>query len=175
MDAAPRSSIRPRRSVSVSFLLVAGGFLLFSALTWFTVVNNRAVSLDEERAVERRQILDETLAAQKNLATTAGWVDEAGGIARIPIDDAMGMALVKLRDKPVRPSQVLTDKAMAAKAAADAANAEDAEDAPPIDQNAAPETGPQEPGQTAPDALDSSGDESNTPPPASGEVSQTNL
>jgi hypothetical protein len=104
MDSQSSKSSKPLIS---SVLFVVAGMLVFLVATTYLRISRGNVSgHDEQRSKERIEIRDKTLSASKTLVESAAWVDKAKGIARIPVTDAMPLALTALAAKPVGASSV---------------------------------------------------------------------
>lgn len=101
------SSELKKASVAPAFIGGIFVFLLFALLVavWFHFAGG-AESYDDKRAAAR---FDKLHALQKeNLQklTVYGWVNKQKGIVRIPIDAAMKLAAIELKNKPVQASAV---------------------------------------------------------------------
>jgi hypothetical protein len=57
---------------------------------------------DADAATNRVAVVTALRVEAEKQLTTVGWVDEAKGIARVPISNAMAMVLPELRAKPVK-------------------------------------------------------------------------
>ncbi|MFQ3670709.1 MAG: hypothetical protein SNJ84_04550 [Verrucomicrobiia bacterium] len=100
---APNSSSTPSPWPGVIFALL--GFGLFAALVVYVL--DRAgtapdAAYEEERALKRATALAEVRAADAARLGQAGWVDQAAGVAHIPIERAMELEVRALRRKPVQ-------------------------------------------------------------------------
>src|SRR5688572_6705862 len=85
-------------------------FFLFTLLVLFWVRGSgRKGGYEDSRAQERSKIREELVTAAKVKLTTAGIVDQAKGVAHIPIADAKKSVLAELKAKKVGPSQVKVD------------------------------------------------------------------
>jgi len=76
-------------SVTVAAVLVC---LIFAALVWKMRQYTTPAPLGAERAAERAKALAELRAAEANALDTVGWVDQAKGVVRLPIAEAMKLA-----------------------------------------------------------------------------------
>ncbi len=65
------------------------------------------VAYEEERALKRSAALAEVRAGDAQRLGQAGWVDQAAGIAHIPIARAMELEVKALRNKPVQAGPVI--------------------------------------------------------------------
>jgi hypothetical protein len=68
---------------------VAGSFLIVAALVWVMQRYTQPAALNAERAAERAKALGELRAAETEALQHAGWMDQAKGIVRLPIEEAM--------------------------------------------------------------------------------------
>ncbi len=73
-------------------------FALFAGFVFWMLRSGDVASFDEEaiRATERYDILAKVQEENRNLTSGYGWVDQAKGTVRIPLDRALEMAVVKL-------------------------------------------------------------------------------
>jgi hypothetical protein len=71
---------------------VLGACLIFAALVWQTKKYTQPPLLDEGRAAVRTKALSELRAAEMEALNTAGWVDQAKGVVRLPIAEAIKLA-----------------------------------------------------------------------------------
>lgn len=103
---AESSATTSTGSVWTSILFAGLGFLLFGGLMWY-VLNLAGpggdAAYEQERALKRAAALAEVRARDSKLLGEAGWVDQAKGIAHIPISRAMELEVKALRKKPVQP------------------------------------------------------------------------
>jgi len=76
-------------SVTVAVVLVC---LIFAALVWKMRQYTTPAPIGAERAAERANALAELRAAEANALDTVGWVDQAKGVVRLPIVEAMKLA-----------------------------------------------------------------------------------
>lgn len=85
-------------------------FFLFTLLVFFWVRGSgRKEGYEDTRAAERAKVREELVSAAKAKLTSAGIVDEAKGIAHIPIADAKKAIVSELKNKKVAASQVKVD------------------------------------------------------------------
>jgi hypothetical protein len=80
---------------------------LIAALLVFVVVGlystsvaNHTTTYDDDQAAERYAKLAKQQADDAKTLTTADWVDQAKGIVRIPVDEAIPQTIAMLRAKP---------------------------------------------------------------------------
>jgi hypothetical protein len=68
---------------------IAGSFLIVAALVWVMQRYTQPAALNAQRAAERAKALGELRAAETEALEHAGWMDQAKGIVRLPIEEAM--------------------------------------------------------------------------------------
>lgn len=68
---------------------VFGAFLIVGALVYVMQKYTQTAPLNANRAAERAAALKELRATESDALHTAGWVDQAKGIVRLPIAEAM--------------------------------------------------------------------------------------
>ncbi len=66
--------------------------LIFAALVWKTRQYTTPPPLNAGRAAERAKALAELHAAEADALNNVGWVDQAKGVVRLPIAEAMKLA-----------------------------------------------------------------------------------
>jgi len=71
---------------------ILGAFLVFGALVWATWRYTRPAPLGKDRVAVRKKALAEVRAAEAGQLNNYGWVDQARGIVRLPIAEAMKLA-----------------------------------------------------------------------------------
>jgi hypothetical protein len=74
---------------------IVGAFLIFAALVWAMWYYTRPAPLGEDRVAIRRKALAEMRAAEAEQLHNYGWVDATKGIVRLPIAEAMKLALAQ--------------------------------------------------------------------------------
>ena len=82
-----------------SILGVLGSLLIFIFIIIIAYLPNRSESIDSERIKERELNLKQNKAAQQSQANNYGWIDKTAGVIRIPIDEAVELAVEKLAQK----------------------------------------------------------------------------
>ena len=70
-------------------LAVVGACLIFAFLVGETKKYTQPPPLDEGRAAVRAKALSELRAAEADALNNVGWVDQAKGVVRLPIGEAM--------------------------------------------------------------------------------------
>jgi len=103
MNAEP---VHERRILPV-LIGIVGALLIVLVLILAMQHYTRPAPLNEKRAAERAKALAELRGVEHNELTTAGWVDPAKGIVRLPIDDAMKMVEREWRNPPAARSNLL--------------------------------------------------------------------
>lgn len=94
-------------SVTVAAVVVC---LIFAALVWKTRQYTTPPVLGAERAAERAKALAELHAAEADALNNVGWVDQAKGIVRLPIAEAVKLA-EKQWQNPAQARATLNDRA----------------------------------------------------------------
>lgn len=79
------------RSYSVTAAVVIA-CLIFAAIVWKTKQYTTPALLGAERAAERAKALVELRAAETEALHNVGWIDQAKGVVRLPIADAVKLA-----------------------------------------------------------------------------------
>ena len=74
-------------------LAVLGALLIVAALVWAMHYYTQPAPLGEDRVGVRKKALAEMRAAEATELGSYGWVDQAKGVVRLPIADAMQIAL----------------------------------------------------------------------------------
>lgn len=87
----------------VTIAAAIGGFAIFALIVFVAYLPNKPAPLpagaDSVRTPEQRKAaLAEMRAKEKAAATTYGWVDQATGVVRIPIDEAVKLTIQDLKD-----------------------------------------------------------------------------
>ena len=86
------SSKETLRSTLAYVVAVAGTFLIAAALVWATRKLAAPPPLGEDRVAVRYQNLAEVRGLDSKALTTVGWVDQAKGVVRLPIEEALKLA-----------------------------------------------------------------------------------
>ncbi len=157
----PNPTARSSAPIFIGGLIM---LLLFTGLTWW-MLKSRPEPLNEEaiRSAQRIEILQKVNEqAEKDLNQFA-WVDEAKGIAQVPVDYAMKLEIEALRQAPgPRPAYPVDPIAAAAFLEAQKANREAAA-SPAAEVPAEPPAQTSEP-SPAETPADSAAPDSNQPP-----------
>jgi hypothetical protein len=77
---------------------IAGSLLIVAALVWAMQHYTQPPPLGEDRVALRKKALAELRAAEASELETYGWVDQAKGVVRLPIAEAMKLALREWRN-----------------------------------------------------------------------------
>jgi hypothetical protein len=95
---------------------VLGAFLIIAALVWAMLRYTQPPPLGEERIAARKKALAELRVAEANELESCGWVDQAKGVVRLPIAEAMQIALREWQNPSVARSNLIArvEKATAA-------------------------------------------------------------
>ena len=101
---------------------VLGSLLIVAALVWAMQHYTQPPPLGEDRVAVRKKALADLRAAEANELEYYGWVDQAKGVVRLPIAEAMRLALREWQ-KPTAARSNLIARVEKATAAAPAAPA----------------------------------------------------
>jgi hypothetical protein len=72
---------------------ILGCFLIVAALVWAMRHYTRPAPLGEDRVAVRKKALAELRASEAEELNTYGWLDQGKGVVRLPIAEAMKLAL----------------------------------------------------------------------------------
>ena len=72
---------------------ILGAFLIVATLVWAMQRYTQAPPLGQDRIAVRKKALADLRAAEATELGTYGWVDQTKGVVRLPIVDAMQLAL----------------------------------------------------------------------------------
>jgi len=88
-------SAQPARERTGSAYLVGilGSFLIVAALVWAMQHYSQPPLLGEDRVAVRKKALADLRAAEINELESYGWVDQTKGVVRLPVAEAMKLAL----------------------------------------------------------------------------------
>ena len=81
------------RTVGLYFVAIAGTFLIVAWLVYAMQRYTRPAPLGTARAQERLKGLAEITAANTEVLNNYGWVDQGKGIVRMPVSNAVELAL----------------------------------------------------------------------------------
>lgn len=79
----------PERTALAYVAGILGSFLIVAALVWAMRYYVRPAPLGEDRAAVRAKALAELRAAEADALANAAWLDQAKGVVRLPIAEAM--------------------------------------------------------------------------------------
>jgi hypothetical protein len=101
---------------------ILGSLLIVAALVWAMQHYSQPPPLGEDRVAVRKKALAELRAAEANDLENYGWVDQAKGVVRLPIIQAMQLALRDWQNPAAARSNLIArvEKATAAAPAAPA-------------------------------------------------------
>lgn len=107
MNSEPKSKCG---AIAAYSLAVVGAFLIVGGLVWIMYAYTRPEPLAEDRAAFRRKTLAEVKQADADALDTPVyvWEDQPKGIVRIPIKDAMALALRMWQDPAAARSNLVS-------------------------------------------------------------------
>jgi hypothetical protein len=84
----------PRDRTGLAYLAgIVGALLIVAALVWAMQRYTQPPPLGEDRIAVRKKALADLRAAEASELESYGWVDQAKGVVRLPINEAMKLAL----------------------------------------------------------------------------------
>ncbi len=83
----------PERTGLAYLVGILGALLIVAALVWAMRHYTQPPPLDGERIAQRKKALAEMRAAEATGLGTYGWIDQTKGVVRLPIAEAMKLAL----------------------------------------------------------------------------------
>ena len=86
---------------------ILGSFLIVAALVWAMHKYTEPAPLGANRAAERSRALAEMRAAEADALNNVGWIDQAKGIVRLRIEDAMKLVERSWQNPPAARSNLL--------------------------------------------------------------------
>jgi hypothetical protein len=88
-----------RGRTGLAYLIgILGSFLIIAALVWAMQRYTQPPPLGEDRVAVRKKALADLRAAEASELESYGWVDQAKGVVRLPIAEAMKLALRDWQD-----------------------------------------------------------------------------
>jgi hypothetical protein len=88
------SSQAARERTGLAYLIgILGSFLIIAALVWAMQRYTQPPPLGEDRVAVRKKALADLRAAEASELESYGWVDQAKGVVRLPVAEAMKLAL----------------------------------------------------------------------------------
>jgi hypothetical protein len=91
MNERMKDHPEPNRAAWAYAVGILGSFLIVAALAWAIHRYTQPPALGEDRAAVRAKALAELRAAETEALASPGWIDQAKGIVRLPIEQAMSM------------------------------------------------------------------------------------
>ncbi|HVM51088.1 MAG TPA: hypothetical protein VMU04_23870 [Candidatus Acidoferrum sp.] len=95
------------RTTSAFVIGTLGCFLIVAALVWAMHHYTQPPPLGEDRVAVRKKALAELRAAEAEELSTYGWADQAKGVVRLPIAEAMKVALRQWQDPAAARSNLI--------------------------------------------------------------------
>jgi hypothetical protein len=83
----------PERTGLAYLIGILGSLLIVAALVWAMQRYTQPPPLGEDRIALRKKALVDLRAAEASELESYGWVDQAKGVVRLPINEAMKLAL----------------------------------------------------------------------------------
>jgi hypothetical protein len=83
----------PERTGIAYFIGILGSLLIVAALVWAMRHYTHTPPLGEDRVALRKKALADLRAAEASELESYGWVDQGKGVVRLPIAEAMKLAL----------------------------------------------------------------------------------
>lgn len=101
MTGLPQLNSQPARFLTALayFAGTVGTFLIVAALVW-AMVHYTQPPPAEDRAAVRAKALAELRAAEAEALNNPGWIDQGKGIVRLPIEQAMKLAVAEWGQNP---------------------------------------------------------------------------
>ncbi|MEI8042309.1 MAG: hypothetical protein WCL11_12940 [Verrucomicrobiota bacterium] len=97
-----------RGSGSMAYVAgILGCFLIVAALVLAMRFYTQPAPLGEERAAVRRKALAELRTAEADELTTYAWLDQAKGVVRLPIAEAMKLSLLESQNPAAARSNLI--------------------------------------------------------------------
>ncbi len=107
---------QPSRATLAAYAVcILGSLLIVYALVWTMQYYTAPPPVNQARIEERKKALAEQRAADEALVNHYGWVDQARGIVRLPVTNAMELTVREYRNPAAARSNLmaLSDKATA--------------------------------------------------------------
>ncbi len=107
----------PRDRTSLAYLAaIVGAFLIVAALVWAMRHYTQPPPLGQDRVAVRKKALAELRQTEASELGSYGWVDQAKGVVRLPISEAMKLALREWQNPAAARSNLIArvEKATAA-------------------------------------------------------------
>lgn len=105
----------PKRNLCALFAAIAGTFLIVAALVCVMRRYTRPAPLDQARIQERKKYLTEIQAANAEALNNYAWQDQAKGLVRLPITNAIQLTIREYQNPAAARSNLAAraDKAFA--------------------------------------------------------------
>lgn len=93
----------------LAYAMGLGAFLIFPllALILTSLFSAKPDNVVKEQGEERTKLLKPVKDAQHTAITTAGWVDQKAGLVRLPVDQAIPLAVAQLQAQKAKKSEFL--------------------------------------------------------------------
>jgi len=93
----------------LAYAMGLGAFLIFPllALILTSLFSAKPVNVVKVQAEERSKLLKPIKEAQHAAVTTVGWVDQKAGLVRLPVEQAMPLALAQMKAQKPKKSEFL--------------------------------------------------------------------
>ncbi len=108
---------QPSRATLAAYAVcILGSLLIVYALVWTMQYYTAPAPVNQSRIEERKKALAEQRAADEALVNHYGWVDQARGIVRLPVTNAMELTVREYRNPAAARSNLMArvEKATAA-------------------------------------------------------------
>ncbi len=97
----------PERTGLAYLIGILGSLLIVAALVWAMQRYTQPPPLGEDRIAVRKKALADLRAAEATELETYGWVDQSKGVVRLPINEAMNLALRKWQNPAAARSNLI--------------------------------------------------------------------
>jgi hypothetical protein len=97
----------PERTGLAYLFGILGSLLIVAALVWAMQRYTQPPPLGEDRVAQRRKALADLRAAEATELESYGWVDQSKGVVRLPITEAMKLALRDWQNPPAARSNLI--------------------------------------------------------------------
>lgn len=102
-----RTASAEKNRLTVCTAAVVGAFLIFGALAWVSWHLSRPAPLGADRVAARRKAMAELKRAEADMLNNYAWQDQARGIVRLPIAEAMRLAERQWQDPAAARSNLI--------------------------------------------------------------------
>lgn len=97
----------------ITGVVILGTFLIAAGLVWAMIHYTAPAPLTEDRAALRRKNLSELRALNAEALANYGWVDQAKGIVRLPIEHAMKLTIAEWQNPAAGRANLIAREAKA--------------------------------------------------------------